>query len=478
MTSETLYKIEKNAIYGRQLVARRKILAGEVIIDEPALLTGPGFARGSQQEIIPQNNTSDTTDFFQQSLSVCLVCCSNLTASSCIQCSSCGLLLCSEHCKTDLQHSQNECLIFPQIRYEWKKVNRTQKSLYNLVLVIRGLYFKVREVTKWRQINNLDSKSEALLRIGGFAELQDVFNSLSWEMFVSSSGLSPETKNESSNVCVGEGELNENIVEAAQHCLGVMRINAFSSFSESYSRECLFFISSLMSHSCIINTDRQIGIGDIEGATSSRMVVRASVDIEKGEPITTTYLSLLYSTSERHQIMMSSWLFICNCKRCQDPLECEVFSGAFVCQDISKSESEGSLTCRCDNTSTCSYCSSNTDKKLEIIKQITQSRPSNLYDITEVENWLDNYDNGKYLHPNHSIFAHVKLFLCQYYGRQSGGINELSVSQLQRKGKYCQQILSIYDKVCPGVQMCRGNQIKLSPSFKQQKQQLKARGLL
>lgn len=460
MTSETLYKIEKNATCGRQLVARRKILTGEVIIDEPALLTGPGFARGSQQEIIPQNNTSDndtTTDFIQQNVSVCLVCCSNLTVSSCIQCSSCGLLLCSEYCKNDLQHSQNECLIFPQIRYEWKKVNRTQKSLYNLVLVIRGLYYKVREVTKWRQINNLDSKSEALSRIGGFAELQDVFNSLSWEMFVSSSGLSPETKNEISNIdpCVVVGEMNENIIEAAQHCLGAMRINAFSSFSESYSREGLFFISSLMSHSCIINTDRQIGTGDTEGVSSSRMVVRASVDIEKGEPITTTYLSLLYSTSERHRIMMSSWLFICNCKRCQDPLECEAFSGAFICQDASKSEPQGSLTC-CDSSTNCTYCSRNTDKKMEVIKQIYQSRPSNLYNITEVENWLDNYDNGKFLHPNHSIFSHVKLFLCQYYGRQSGGVNELVLSQLQRKGKYSQQILNIYEKVCPGVQMCRG----------------------
>lgn len=459
MTNTKTYKIEKDPIYGRQLVARRKILAGELIIDEPALLAGPGFARGNiDYETLHRSTTNRSrgllteatgtissktglTDFLQVDGSVCLVCCTNLNSSTRVRCPLCQLLLCSDFCRNHTQHSQNECLIFPKIRQAWNaKSNRTKKELYNLVLVIRGLFLKVRDTTKWAQIKNLDSKLEDLVKVGAFVELDDMFSCLKWNMFASL----PIAESESNANCYDK---DDDIRKSAQHCLGVMRINAFSSFSESYSAEGLFFISSFMSHCCIINTDRQIGVN---GAGNIRTVVRASVDIEKDEPIKTTYLSLLYNSEERQNIMLTNWFFICKCQRCEDFTECQGFSGAITCQQ--KLVDENSLEVCCNTRCSCHV----TEVKKKSTKIISETCPTDLYDVENVEKWLDTYDTGHLVHPNHSVFAHVKLFLCQFYGRQSGGLDILSSNQVKRKLLYCIQILSLYDKFCPGLQLCRG----------------------
>lgn len=464
------YRIDQDPLCGRQLVATRRILAGELIIDEPALLTGPGFARGNKREreinfTLSTEPTSDSirtsllVDFTQEDHSVCLVCCTNLTLASATKCLHCGLLLCSESCQSHFQHVQNECLVFPKLSHVWNRTSRSRKSLYNLVLVIRGLFYKFRDPYKWDQIRMLESKSEALTKIGAFSELQEVFNCLSWSFFSSSppeNFINNNTNENANNVSL---DSLEDIVEAAKHCLGVLRTNAFSSFSESYSREGLFFLSSLMSHSCVINTDRQTEAGISSGGNIVKMVVRASVDIEKDEPITTTYLSLLHNTEERNRIMISTWLFTCHCLRCQDPHECQahsatIFNGPSEQWKVADNHNlyQPSLEYHFHALSSSHKHPESTRR----IQQIISFRPRNLYEISNLEDWLDQYDNGSILHPHHSLFIHVKLFLCQYYGRQNGGFDALSMSQLKRKVIYCKQILNIYDRVAPGIQMCRG----------------------
>lgn len=429
--STKLFKIENHHLKGRQLVATRRIRAGELIIDEPALVSCPGFARGNSYENTPVVNVGNENaplgEFLQEDASVCLVCYANLQASMCVRCPSCNLVLCSDHCQTHVQHSQNECLVFPQISHVWGRgSSRSKKSLYNLVSVIRGLFYKFRNATNWAQISNLESKSEALEKIGAFVDLEDVFSSLSWQMFAFELDSGPEIDKQA------KLDKHADIAEAAKHCLGVMRINAFSDFSESYSREGLFFLSSFMSHSCVVNTDRQIG----SGTEGLRMLVRASVDIDKDQPITTTYLSLLYNTEERQRIMMSSWLFVCSCERCQDPDECQVYSGKTYFN------TENSTKPSLDSASH--------------LKAISVARPASFRQIEKVEQWLDSFDNCTWVHPNHSVFSHIKLFLCQCYGRQTGGLKQLTVQQLKRKVRYCWELGRIFEKVSPGVQMLTG----------------------
>ncbi|CAL8118784.1 unnamed protein product [Orchesella dallaii] len=470
-TSGKAYRIEEDPLCGRQLVASRKIYAGELIIDEPALITGPGFTKGSYfftRNVEPSTDTGklpQSIDFTQDGFLVCLVCCVNLNVTNRSNCPSCNLLLCNnEKCHAHSQHRQNECLVFPKIRQLWKSKSRSRKSFYRLILVIRGLFYKLNCPSKWDQIRMLQSQSEALEKAGagGFSDIQDVFRDLLWDTFAFSCLTQEGALSEINGNFNKENEDNgESVLDAARHCLDVMTINAFSSFTDSYSREGLFFLSSFMSHSCIINTDRQIeaSSSNSRDISESRMVVRASVDIEKDDPITTTYLSLLYNTEERNRMLITSWLFLCKCRRCQDSrTECGTFLSGVMCQeklsrycDLETEEKLSSLVCENSCDLACKF-----NMEINYLRKVAESRPKNLFDTDKLEDWLDQYDTGNIFHPNHSIFAHLKLFLIQYYGRTNEGMDSLTVDQLKRKLLYCHQILGIYNKVSPGIQMCRG----------------------
>ena len=59
--------------------------------------------------------------------------------------------------------------------------------------------------------------------------------------------------------------------------------------------------------------------------------MKAKKAINKGQPITITYCSLLINTQTRLKTLKDSKFFICQCNLCQDPTEKGTFLSAILC---------------------------------------------------------------------------------------------------------------------------------------------------
>lgn len=75
--------------------------------------------------------------------------------------------------------------------------------------------------------------------------------------------------------------------------------------------------------------------------------------------------------------------------------------------------------------------------------------------IKDYEDYLKRYANV--LHQNHYLILSAKHSLCQLIGRSDGFIiNELDLTQLQRKEEYCRDLLNVVNVLEPGASRLRG----------------------
>lgn len=75
--------------------------------------------------------------------------------------------------------------------------------------------------------------------------------------------------------------------------------------------------------------------------------------------------------------------------------------------------------------------------------------------IKDYEAYLKRYANV--LHPNHYLILSAKHSLCQLIGRSDGFIiNELDLTELQRKEEYCRDLLNVVNVLEPGASRLRG----------------------
>lgn len=75
--------------------------------------------------------------------------------------------------------------------------------------------------------------------------------------------------------------------------------------------------------------------------------------------------------------------------------------------------------------------------------------------IKDYEDYLKRYANV--LHPNHYLILSAKHSLCQLVGRSDGFIiNELDLTQLQKKEQYCRDLLNVVNVLEPGNSRIRG----------------------
>lgn len=75
--------------------------------------------------------------------------------------------------------------------------------------------------------------------------------------------------------------------------------------------------------------------------------------------------------------------------------------------------------------------------------------------IKDYEDYLKRYANV--LHQNHYLILSAKHSLCQLIGRSDGFIiNDLDISQLQRKEDYCRDLLNVVNVLEPGASRLRG----------------------
>src|SRR5687767_3211541 len=92
-------------------------------------------------------------------------------------------------------------------------------------------------------------------------------------------------------------------------------------------------------HSCTPNILRLV-------QTDSTLNFLATVPIQAGQRILTTYISVLDGTLERRAILERSYYFSCTCPRCADPTELGTHLSSVKCERCLKqkrSSSEGYL---------------------------------------------------------------------------------------------------------------------------------------
>lgn len=108
--------------------------------------------------------------------------------------------------------------------------------------------------------------------------------------------------------------------------------------------------------------------------------------------------------------------------------------------------------CRCRK---CSYTVSGKSILILLDRLFDELELLDPNSIKDYEDYLKRYANV--LHQSHYLILSAKHSLCQLIGRSDGFIiNELDLTQLQRKEEYCRDLLNVVNVLEPGASRLRG----------------------
>jgi len=420
------YKIIRDEVVGRHMVATRDIKPGEVIFEEPPLTYGP----------------SDNTK------SICLGCYEMVTKATppCVK--GCGYPMCSQECSDIPEHRDNECQMLRDNGYKCGS-NVTAED-YAIISPMRTLAMKRNNHPNWDLVWMHMSHQEAREK------------STYW------------TKNtnriiDKLRIAIGLSDPEE--IQLVKIILGIHLVNDFEitpyfrNFELGYettegaqSIRGLFALASMPSHNCVANathdfSNRQDGF---------KMTMRAVVKIPKGADITHSYTEPLDSIMTRRALLKMGKFFDCNCKRCNDPTELGTYTSALICQKCytkgGKDSKQGRILpeslAKEDAMWKCESCdlrmsAENVAKICTKIKFQSEALDANP-NIKEYESFVAKY-SGKVLHPNHVLMVDKQYNLAKMYGRMAGyEADVMTDDQLKRKQHLCETVLKVLDKIMPG----------------------------
>jgi hypothetical protein len=239
----------------------------------------------------------------------------------------------------------------------------------------------------------------------------------------------------------------------------------------------------LAAHSCLPNT-RGILIEDVKAAKPTySMELVASLPIQTGEQIHTTYANVNEGTFERRQILRDNYYFSCKCKRCQDPSEFGTFFSAFKCFHCEAGyllpQDPLDLECkwRCVNTKKCKGGSNNGSSTMEYselkikLNKIRRelhgvNNEPTMSTLQQLETIL--YRNQrKTVHTNHWIMIEAEFILAM---RILGYLPKCQKTTeedllLNRLIELCEHCLYIADLIQPGHHSYRGRMRRFETYF-------------
>ena len=231
----------------------------------------------------------------------------------------------------------------------------------------------------------------------------------------------------------------------------------------------LYLTYARMNHSCYCNT-RAVKYDDFRYTTRGeslceriiyvcvsqpRIVVRAAINIRKGEEIYGQYVKPHMTTVERRETLLRKWNFRCECPRCVDETEFGTHFSAVLCQKCNigplypaENNNEGLACLACS----CSFPESEIEKLGQRLERILSRCPKNNQSVTDfLEEQL--YELGSILHPNHSTIIDFSRKLVAAYKLKP----VLTRTEYQRVTQLCQQILEVLGRVDPGYSSWRGD---------------------
>uniref|UniRef100_A0A1A9WV71 SET domain-containing protein n=1 Tax=Glossina brevipalpis TaxID=37001 RepID=A0A1A9WV71_9MUSC len=413
------YRIAYSDRYGRYLLAKRDLSAGELLIVEKALVVAP-CASGEP---------------------VCLGCYKPVTlTTSQYRCPNCKWPLCNEQCVGIHQsygHTAYECELLQRENTGQRLHTITPadkiKNLYELIAIVRILLMKLHDTDQYKRIQLMESHVE--MRKEQYSDLWQYYEENIVQELRENWHLS-----------------NDFTAEEIHIVCGILDVNCFEIGQNSAKARALYPGAFLLAHDCCPNT------AHTDDPETYEISLRVSRNIKKNESITLSYAYTLQGTLKRRDFIQKSKLFWCCCQRCTDPYELGTDCSALVCSFCQKGLLRSSNPLAQDAEWRCDKCDfiMNSQEVLKLLDKLNNVLDSiDVHDVQGLENFMKRY--AALLGSNHYLLLYVKYTLCQIYGRIEGYlISDMSFEDLKLKEKYCREFLQIADILQPGLTKLRG----------------------
>ncbi|KAF7272702.1 hypothetical protein GWI33_014534 [Rhynchophorus ferrugineus] len=403
------YKIVKNDLLGRYMVANKNLKQGELIFKENPLFLGPQLNGPSR----------------------CFKCLKIIVLSRCCYCSGCDTaLMCTNNCEGKF-HKQAECDALKVARIKGQVIMENSSLIFPLrCLLMRkydpGTYYRIMSLEP-----HLETRRDTPIWRRHRISVENVMKEMNL--------LSP-------------ADLNQEIV---QKLCGILDVNTFEvrpPASQSISiikpeTQCLrglYLEAAMMAHDCLANAHLSVDDHFVMG-------VYASVDIEENEPIYFNYANTLQGTQERQRHLIEGKYFRCRCKRCQDPTELGTEISTLVCHKCRKGVLRMKELQDDFKIWQCNQCQMVFKDFLinlaieEARSRIDDISQGNLYDMESLHNNL-----ALTFHPNHYLMLELKQNMVALYAKLPPTKNNLT-----KKIDLCGRLLSVFTKLEPGISRIR-----------------------
>ncbi|XP_035790859.1 SET domain-containing protein SmydA-8-like isoform X2 [Anopheles albimanus] len=293
------YRVVENDCLGRYVVATRNIRQGEVIFRDAPAVIGPKMASvpvclGCNRDLVPAIGQTGVTTRFHE-------------------CTRCGWPVCGTECEAAEQH-RLECSIMagssyrPKI-YPSRDAPSKREAAYCIIVPLRVLLLQSRDPDTYAQVQRLESHVMERLQ----SPLYEVVRSNIVPFVRSVLGLQEYS--------------DETILEVC----AILDTNCFEIRLPQRRTKvrALYPLGAMLSHDCRPNTKHYFD-------EALRMVLVATVDIQRGATISTSYTQPLLGTLHRRLALKQSKHFECQCERCTDPTELGTSLSGFRCPKCRK----------------------------------------------------------------------------------------------------------------------------------------------
>ncbi|ETN61078.1 hypothetical protein AND_007277 [Anopheles darlingi] len=232
--------------------------------------------------------------------------------------------------------------------------------------------------------------------------------------------------------------------------VGIIQVNGHEIPLSVPSSVAIYNQASMLEHSCRPNLSKSF-------TNRGEIVLWAPNTIKRGERLSICYTDAMWATGNRLEHLQQTKMFRCECERCSDPTEYETYFSALRCSGFQKdSKCKGYiLPVDSDNWTTgdwsCQKC-----RGVVTGAAVGQILERARMDLEAMQKHREDHCNkymkhySKWLTPNHQYLVDVKISLSQVIGGKAPeAIKKIPYEKLMSKIKICQDLLTLFEKICP-----------------------------
>lgn len=399
------YQVLESPELGRYMVASRDLKAGDVILKDEPLVIGP------KQITEP----------------ICLGCYKRVDGS--YRCQKCHWPLCGPQCEKSSDHHP-ECVVGLEIGSPIEISNFDEPNhFYEVVFPLRCLALKKKSPKKYEQLMALDSHYDDRKGTHVFSENQkSIVNVLRNYFLLQQFPIEDIDSSEKS----------------IHKITGIIDVNALELRLADSEVLGLYPNFAMMEHSCTPNTKHTF-------SDNRQVILKAAVDIKRGEHLSTMYTHILWGTSARRDHLKHSKYFMCTCFRCSDPTElgtnfstlrCSRCTSGFMLSAAPLDELADWICTTCNGTVKHEEV---TDINLKLGEEVEKVLAAPTVPVLEE---LVQKHAKTTVHPNHFHLFATRHTLLQMYGRDPSYASE---DYMKKKERMCQDFLKVCTALDPGM---------------------------